>query len=108
MKTLRLLLVASLCAIYPGCAHTPTAVVVDCGKEVSASILPAVETALVANNYVEELAKLVQKFGECVIRKGVEQVTGESRRDMQFATTDRNARLKVEHGQNWLAAHPGS
>lgn len=92
---------------FLGCAHV-TPVVVDCAKEVSPAILPAVESALVSQDYVGELTLLVGKYGECVIRKAVQQITGEARMDASFAATDSNARLKFEHGQNWLAAHPGS
>ena len=106
MKKLRwLIALAGLCA-FASCAHV-TPIVVDCGKEVSASILPAVESALVAADYVDELAKLVAQFGECVIRKGVAQITNEAKADMKFASSDSNARLKYEHGSAWLAAHPG-
>jgi hypothetical protein len=89
------------------CAHV-TPVVVDCGKAVAPSILPAVETALVAADYVDELAKLVGQYGECVIRKAVEQITGEARADLGYAEADVNARRKYEHGAAWLAAHPSN
>jgi hypothetical protein len=92
---------------FGNCAHV-TPVVVDCAQEVSASVLPAVESALVGDNYVTELTKLVAQFGECVIRRAVVLITGEARHDMQAAPTDTNARRKYEHGQNWLAAHPGT
>lgn len=107
MKKLRwLIALAGLSACF-ACAHV-VPVVVDCGKEVSASILPAVESALVAADYVDELAKLVAQFGECVIRKGVAQITGEAKADLAFAQTDGNARLKFDHGSAWLAAHPAN
>lgn len=90
-----------------GCAHV-VPVAADCGREVSASVLPAVETALVSADYLDELAKLVEKFSECVIRKGVAQITGEAKQDLQFAQTDQNARLKFVRGSAWLNDHPGS
>lgn len=90
----------------PGCARV-TPVVVDCSRLVSAELLPAVESALVADNYVDELARMVAQFGECVIRTGVQQITGEAKQDMQFAQTDLNARRKYDHGMIWLSAHPG-
>jgi len=107
MKKLRwLIALAGLSACF-ACAHV-TPVVVDCGKEVSPAILPAVESALVSQDYVGELALLVGKFGECVIRKAVEQITGEAKLDASFAATDSNARIKFEHGSAWLAAHPAN
>lgn len=107
MKKTRLLVAIAAFCFVASCAHV-TPVVVDCGKEVSASILPAVETALVAADYVDELAKLVGQFGECVIRRGVAQITGEAKQDLQFAQTDTNARLKYVHGEAWLKDHPGN
>jgi len=107
MKKLRLLIALAGLSAGFACAHV-TPVIVDCGKEVSAGILPAVETALVAADYVDELAKLVGQYGECVIRKAVEQITREARNDLGYAATDVNARLKYEHGQTWLAAHPAN
>lgn len=104
MKRLRwLIALAGLSAF--ACAHVvPT--VVDCGKEVSADILPAVESALVASDYVDELTKLVGKFGICLVRNAVAQITGEAKQDVSFAQSDSNARTKYEHGTSWLAAHP--
>ena len=101
MKRLLFVVVFSFVA---SCAHV-TPVVVDCGREVQADILPAVESALVAQDYVDELTKLVGKFGECVVRKAVEQITGEAIKDASFAN-DANAQRKAEHGRAWLAAHP--
>lgn len=89
----------------PGCARV-TPVVVDCSRLVSTELLPAVESALAADNYVDELARLVAQFGECVIRTGVKQVVSESKQGMQFAQMDSGARRKYEHAQNWLSAHP--
>ncbi len=103
MLDMKLLLVLFLAV--SSCAHI-TPVTVDCGKQVSAAVLPAVETALVAADYVDELAKMVAQFGECVIRLGVVQITGEAQQDSKFAAMDQNARTKFMHGSEWLAAHP--
>ena len=94
-----------VCSLGLACAHVQP-VAVDCSKDVSAEILPSVESALATGDYEAELAKLVGKWGECVIRKGVELVTKESRADSRFADGDTLSRIKAQHGEAWLAAHP--
>ena len=87
------------------CAHV-NPVVVDCAKEVSPDILPAVESALVADDWATQLAALVPKFGLCVVNKAIAQIMGEAMQDKSFASGDSLAVLKVDHGNAWLAAHP--
>jgi hypothetical protein len=78
----------------------------DCAKAVSPDILPAVETALVAQDYLLELGGLAAKFGLCVVNKAVTFIMSEAVNDQHFASGDVNAHLKVMHGQDWLLSHP--
>ena len=106
------LLSVSFLAAYlaaQGCAHIAPVVeppVVDCAKAVSPDILPAVESALVADDWVTELTALATKYGLCVLNRAVELIGAEAHRDAGFASTDVNAKRKAEHAAAWLAAHP--
>jgi len=107
MSKLRWLIV--LGGFVMACSHvTPVVVppVVDCAKAVSPEILPAVESALVADDWVAELEALASKFGLCVLNKAVAQIGAEARQDAGFADSDVNAKRKVDHASAWLAAHP--
>jgi hypothetical protein len=108
MKRLRWLIVFGGFAAA-GCPSVTPAIkpiVVDCAAAVSADILPAIESALVAGDYVAELTALATKFGLCTVNKAITQLMGEAISDQSFASGDINARLKINHGNVWLAAHP--
>jgi len=77
-----------------------------CGKTVGADVLPAIESALVAQDYLAELTALAVKFGECVVTDAVALIRGESVKDLGYASADVNAQIRVQHADAWLAAHP--
>ncbi len=92
-----------LVALSVSCKHFgPGTPVGDCGREVSAELLPSIESALVSGQYVAELAELAGRFGVCLIRNGVEYVVEQSKTDVKFGAMDRNTMTKIKHGNDYL------
>lgn len=105
LKGLAFACICCYLACGAGCKTTGE-VVKDCGAQVMASLLPAIESALVSSNYAWELAQLAGQFGHCLIRNGVAHIKAEAEQDMQYASADVNARLKAVHAAKWLEANP--
>lgn len=92
-----------LAALAGSCSHLgPGTVVGDCGKEVSAELLPAIESALVSGAYIAELTDLAGRFGICLIRNGVAYIRDQARFDMKYGAMDRNTMTKLDHANDYL------
>ena len=85
------------------CAST-IPIVKDCGAEAVANLIDDVNTALSTGDYVGELAKLVAKFGECAIEKGVREVADKAGVRGQF---DDLEALKAQRARAWLESRGG-
>lgn len=96
MKTLLILILLATTS----CAST-VPIVKDCGSEAVANLIDDVNTALSTGDYVGELAKLVGKFGACVIEKAVRVVADQAETRAQF---DELEAAKVKRARDWLAS----
>ena len=104
MTVIRLLVLALMFSTITACATTKD-VVVDCSKEASSDIVGNVDAIIGNDTYVAELAKLVEKFGNCVIKSAVTQIAAKYKgsADVKMAT-DSLASKKLAHAEAWLAA----
>ena len=101
MKMITAFLLATALAL--SCAHA-IPIVKDCGAETVASLIDDVNTALSTGAYVDELAKLVAKFGDCAITAAVRQVAEGV--GLKAQVDDLEA-LKVARAKAWLATRGG-
>ena len=85
------------------CATT-IPIVKDCSSQAVANLIDDVNTALSTGDYAGELAKLVAKFGECVIEKGVREVAEKAGLRGRF---DDLEALKAQRARAWLESRGG-
>jgi hypothetical protein len=102
--------------VFVGCRTTggtnpppvPLNVVADCTvksvQEIAKDQLTSVEASLLMDDWKNQLANLVAEFGVDAIACIVDHIIGESRVDV-MASADKNARFKVERGEQWLIEH---
>ena len=92
-----------LISMTVSCSHLgPGTVVGDCGREVSAELIPTIESALVSGQYLAKLAELTGQFGICLVRNGVAYVVEQAKTDVKFGAIDKNTRTKIKNGEDYL------
>jgi hypothetical protein len=87
-------------ALIASCAHA-VPIVEDCSASAAANFIDDVNTALATGDYAGELAKLVAKFGGCVIEKAVREVAGMAEKRAQFDSLEA---VKAQRARDWLAS----
>jgi hypothetical protein len=116
MRILLALAILASVALTPACKTpgTPPGPVVsgaiDCAeagvRAVAIDILPSVATALATGDYVVELTKLVEKYGEAALDCAVAKLSTDAAADARLAAGDRQAPVRAANGKAWLASRP--
>ena len=94
------ILILLVALVVTSCAHA-VPIVEDCGESAAVNFIDDVNTALATGDYAGELAKLVAKFGGCVIEKAVREVADKAGLRAQY---DELEALKAERARAWLAS----